>query len=77
MSVFSQAVNGFRSTVSRGNKFYNSTAAMRGKALSSISANKGKIGLGLGAAAGVGYIAHDSTSSKYDDLRRRALAASR
>ena len=43
MSIFSGAVNGFRSTVSRAGKFYNSTNGLKGRAVASYMARSAKI----------------------------------
>jgi hypothetical protein len=54
MSVFSQAVNGFRSTASRASKFYNSMPAKVGMRNSKVMAYAPKIGAAGAAAGAVG-----------------------
>jgi hypothetical protein len=57
MSIFSQAVNGFRSTASRAGKFYNSPGARRAVRMSKHMAASSVAGNGkyvMGAAAAVG-----------------------
>jgi hypothetical protein len=47
MSIFSSAINGFRSTASRAGKFYNSPGAQRAKAVARGVANDYKTNRGL------------------------------
>ena len=60
MSVFNQAINGFRSTMSRAGKFYNSTNGLRGRAVASYMARAARINprsmapIGVAAAVGAG-----------------------
>src|ERR1017187_2733199 len=60
MSIFSGAVNGFRSTVSRAGKFYNSTNGLRGRAAAGDMARSAKLNpmslapVAAAAAIGVG-----------------------
>jgi hypothetical protein len=60
MSIFSGAVNGFRSTVSRAGKFYNSTNGLKGRAVASYMARSAKLNpmsmapVAAAAAIGVG-----------------------
>lgn len=60
MSVFSQAINGFRSTASRAGKFYNSAGANRAKAvagyMAKASTSNTRIARNIAGAAGVGAV---------------------
>ena len=60
MSIFSGAVNGFKSTVSRAGKFYNSTNGLKGRAVAGYMARSAKLNprsmapVAAAAAIGVG-----------------------
>ena len=79
MSVFTQAVNGFRSTASREGKFYNSVGANRAKAVAGYMASEARImpksmGLfyGSGAVAGAGVAGAGAVLTGSDHKGRRA-----
>lgn len=75
MSIFSSAVNGFRSTASRAGKFYNSPGAQKAKYVAKSVANDFKTNRGLVNAtalvAGGGAVVGGATDS--DHRMRGAL----
>lgn len=60
MSIFSGAMNGIRSTVSRAGKYYNSTQALKGRAVAGYMARSAKVKpmsmAPIGAAAAIGGV---------------------
>lgn len=74
MSVFSSAVNGFRSTLSRGAKMYNSLPAQIASRNAKYLAYAPKIGI-AGAGAGLAVGAASGNSRDRNRTSRAAMGA--
>lgn len=82
MSIFSSAINGFRSTASRAGKFYNSPGARRARRIATGIAYQGVTGSGaasiIGGSAVVGAVGGAATGGDHrmrGAMRGAALGA--
>lgn len=79
MSIFSGAINGFRSTVSRAGKYYNSTQAMKGRAVAGYMARAARVNpmsmAPIGAAIAVGGIGGAAAGGRGHRARGASIGA--